>query len=63
MRGEISIYCLSCKRKIELDEMEDIFEFTLGNIIKGKFYGCQRKYLHKKCSVLQDSEIFNPSLV
>jgi len=41
--------------------MGDILEFTLGNIINGKFYGLQKSYLHIKCSIVEKSEIFSPN--
>ena len=60
-KGETMIYCSLCKRKIKLDEMKDILELTLGYIEKGRFMGCEKKYLHAKCSILDDSEIYNPT--
>lgn len=53
---EIIIYCLVCKRKIKLDETENLFVVTLGNLINGIFCGSKKKYFHVICGIEDESE-------
>ena len=56
LRCDLIIYCLICKRKIKLDERENLFIITLGNLIDGIFYGSKKKYFHVACGIENDSE-------
>lgn len=50
------IYCLVCKRKIKLDDKENLFIVTLGNFNNGIFYGSKKIYFHVSCGIEDDSK-------
>ena len=55
-RCDFIIHCLICKRKIKLDDTENLFIITLGNLNNGTFYGSKKKYFHVSCRIEDNSE-------
>jgi hypothetical protein len=50
-------YCYICKEKIETKDLDKVFHFTLGNIIKGRFYASENKLFHIACIAPKDISV------
>ncbi|MFX0041801.1 MAG: hypothetical protein ACFE8L_02715 [Candidatus Hodarchaeota archaeon] len=55
--------CKICGMEIRIDHLKDVFHFTLGNIINGRFYGNETVYYHMDClngKKYQNEELLTP---
>ncbi|MFX1409215.1 MAG: hypothetical protein ACFFA6_02600 [Promethearchaeota archaeon] len=41
--------CKICGTEIGVKNKDNVFQFTLGNTINGKFYGSKAIYFHVEC--------------
>ena len=42
-------FCQICKQPISEKDLNKSYQFTLGNMINGKFLGLRKQYIHVRC--------------
>ncbi len=54
-------YCQICKQTILDKDLNKNYQFTLGNMINGKFLGLKKQYFHVRCMELEKNK--NPKII
>lgn len=54
-------YCQICKQTISDKDLSKTYQFTLGNMINGKFTGIKKQYFHVRCMDFENNK--NPKII
>ena len=55
-------YCSLCKKKIAEENLDKIYQISLGNIIKNQFYESITYYYHLDCLSVSSANLTEPCL-
>ncbi|MCJ7648934.1 MAG: hypothetical protein MUP85_10000 [Candidatus Lokiarchaeota archaeon] len=54
-------FCQICKQPILDKDLNKTYQFTLGNMINGKFLGLKKQYFHVSCMEFENNK--NPQII
>ncbi|MHA1669432.1 MAG: hypothetical protein ACTSV5_02515 [Promethearchaeota archaeon] len=49
-------YCQICKQPILDKDLNKTYQFTLGNMVNGKFLGSKKQYFHVSCLEFENNK-------
>ena len=49
-------YCQICKQTISDKDLNKTYQFTLGNMVNGKFLGLKKEYCHVDCIEIKNEQ-------